>query len=153
MYGYVRICTEPKQWEFGGKAPVKAARSAGREVSRRSDVAAQSEKSANHLRGDTGAKPLSRPPARRVARCLAAPMSRLNQKNLQITSGGVRGRSPCQGRPLGGARGVSPLRCRGSIRKRPLTRHAAHDRWMDRALRSKSNRGESAGVYYVLDRT
>ena len=30
---------------------------------------------------------------------------------------GVRGQSPCQGRPLGGSRGVSPLRCRGSIRK------------------------------------
>ena len=41
-------------------------RSAGCEVSRRSDVAAQSEKSANHLRGGTGAKPLSRPSGRRA---------------------------------------------------------------------------------------
>ena len=38
-----------------------------------------------------------RPPARRVARCLAAPMSRLNQKVCQSPPG-VRGRSPCKGR-------------------------------------------------------
>ena len=49
--------------------------------------------------GYGGQRPLSRAPARRVARCLAAPMSRLNQKVCKsLPLSGVRGRSPCKGR-------------------------------------------------------